>query len=325
MEAVEALRSAPEDEARAQLAKALKDRNNYLAGKAATIIASRQFHDLIPNTIESFDRFLRDAVKTDPQCWAKNALVKALKDLAFDEPEVFLKGIAHIQLEPVWGGREDTAATLRSTCALALSSCRIQSFDALVHLTPLLADEKSAVRVDAARAMAQLNAREAILPLRLRCLTGDSESEVMGAAFAALISLDAESELPFVGRFLNHPTPEIRLEAAAAAALSREPAAIAFVKEYWQHEGDAQVRKDLLEVIRASNDATAAEFLLWILVEGSRREASFVLDALLHHRRLAEVSEKIESALAAREDEVLLEQYQQALKALLIQNDLLIS
>ena len=48
---------------------------------------------------------MTDPVKTDPQCWAKNAIVKALKDLNHDDPAVFLRGIEHVQMEPVWGGR----------------------------------------------------------------------------------------------------------------------------------------------------------------------------------------------------------------------------
>src|SRR2546426_5542992 len=34
------------------------------------------------------------------------------------------RGLRHIQMEAVWGGKEDTAGALRGHCALALVSCR---------------------------------------------------------------------------------------------------------------------------------------------------------------------------------------------------------
>jgi hypothetical protein len=35
----------------------------------------------------------------------------------------FLRGLRHIQTEPVWGGREDTAHVLRAACCAALPQC----------------------------------------------------------------------------------------------------------------------------------------------------------------------------------------------------------
>ena len=63
----------------------------------------------------------------------------------------------HIQLEPVWGGRSDTAGTLRATCALALVQCRsVIETDLLAHLIELLADKDKAVRTECARAIEQV-------------------------------------------------------------------------------------------------------------------------------------------------------------------------
>ena len=36
-----------------------------------------------------------------------------------------MRGLRHIQMEPVWGGQADSAATLRGTCALALIDCQL--------------------------------------------------------------------------------------------------------------------------------------------------------------------------------------------------------
>src|SRR5580700_11462226 len=69
----------------AALRKALQDPNNYYVSKAAAIAADFALTDLIPDLLAAFDRFLINPVKSDPQCWAKNAIAKALKDFAYDD------------------------------------------------------------------------------------------------------------------------------------------------------------------------------------------------------------------------------------------------
>src|SRR6266568_5965124 len=101
--------------------------------------------DLTCELLQAFGRFFENPVKTDPQCWAKNALSRALAALEYQESEIFLRGIRHIQMEPVWGGRSDTAGTLRATCALALVQCRsLSENDLLSYLLELLADTDKA-------------------------------------------------------------------------------------------------------------------------------------------------------------------------------------
>ncbi|HEX5432177.1 MAG TPA: hypothetical protein VFW83_09435, partial [Bryobacteraceae bacterium] len=120
--AVESLRNAAGPEAALDgLRKALRDRNNFVVSKAAKVAAGWKLEPAIQDLIAAFDRFLMDAAKSDPQCWAKIAIAKALKDLGHRDPQVFLRGIGHFQFEPVWGGRADTAAPLRAACAMALA------------------------------------------------------------------------------------------------------------------------------------------------------------------------------------------------------------
>ena len=111
---LEALRHASDPAAvRDPLRKALKDRNNYLVSKAAAIAGDRRIEELTDDLIAAFDRFFADPVKSDPQCWAKNAIAKALKDLGCRQASVFVRGIDHVQLEPVWGRRADSAQRRR--------------------------------------------------------------------------------------------------------------------------------------------------------------------------------------------------------------------
>src|SRR5579885_3179243 len=129
LEDIAALRSAPEEAAVAQLRKALKDRSNYAVSKAAAIAGERQLHSLTADLVTAFERFMTHGAQSDPQCWAKNAIAKALKDLEHNDADVFLRGTRHFQPEAVWGPPEDTAITLRGTCALALVGTTARSFD----------------------------------------------------------------------------------------------------------------------------------------------------------------------------------------------------
>src|SRR3954454_11608625 len=122
---VEAMRNEPASPALVlELRKALSNRNGYLVGKASSVATHHRLTELVPELRTAFDRLLVDSVKTDPQCWGKNGIITALAELGHDEPDLYLKGLRHIQLEPVWGGTVDTAGTLRARCALALVQCQ---------------------------------------------------------------------------------------------------------------------------------------------------------------------------------------------------------
>ena len=284
VEEIAALRSAPEETALPQLRKALKDRGNYVVAKAAAIAGERQFHSLKPDLLAAFDRFMKDPAKSDPQCWAKNAIAKALKDFAYADPSIFFRGVAHVQLEPVWGGRQDTAATLRGICALALIGTTAASFEILTCLTDLLNDPEKPVRIDAARAMAQLSAREALLPLRLKALIGDSEAEVVAYCMAALLSLAPREYLPFVAAFLHHSDPDLRLEAAGVLAESPEPEAFDFLKQFWERQTDPQVKRTVLTFLAGSPLEAAAEFLFSVAQNESGQMAGEARAALSKSR-----------------------------------------
>lgn len=281
---IEALRSAPEDTAVPQLRNALQDRNNYLAAKAAAITGDRQLHALEPDLIAAFERFMRDPVKSDPQCWAKNAIVKALKDLAYSDSAIYLRGSEHFQLEPIWGGREDTATTLRGACALALVSCQLDSFTILTRLTDLLADRAVPVRMDAARAIAQLSAREGALPLRLKVLAGDPEPQVIGQCLLSLLDLDPRGNLPFVRSVLDGEDADVRIEAAAALAQSRELEALERLKQFWDTQTDPQVKQALLTLFASSPLPESAVFLRSVAETASPQVAGWAREALRQSR-----------------------------------------
>src|SRR5258708_306661 len=189
--ALDALRHSP-DEVRAEaLGRALGHRNNFIVAKAADMVREFALPNLTADLLVSFDRFFENPVKTDPQCWAKNALSRALAAFEHQDEGVFLRGMRHIQMEPVWGGQSDTAGTLRATCALALVQCRsLTERDLLGHLLELLADKDKSVRAEVVRALEQVGSPSAVLLLRLRAILGADEPEVLGACYAAILRIE---------------------------------------------------------------------------------------------------------------------------------------
>lgn len=258
--AIEALRSGPAS-AVESLRKALRDRNNYVCSKAAAVAGDLLLRDLIPDLLAAFERFIKDAAKTDPKCWAKEAIVKALKDIGHEDPEVYLLGIAHVQPEPVWGGQADSASALRGACALALVACSLPRDAILIHLADALADPEMRVRVDAARAIAQLPGQDSILMLRVKAQAGDKEPAVIGQCFLSLLGTDARAAIPFVARFLTAKNEDLRFEAAAALGECPELAAVETLIARWKVERDAEMKRAIVLSLGVSRVPEAKEFL----------------------------------------------------------------
>ncbi len=201
--ALDALRQLPEGSRTEPLRKALAGKNNFLVAKAADLVREFGLASLLPELLAAFDRFFENPVKSDPQCWAKNAISRTLAALEHQDADVFLRGMRHIQNEPVWGGQSDTAGTLRATCAFALVQCRILTeADLLAHLADLFADKDKAVRAEAARAVEQVGSASAALLLRLRAVLGADEAEVLGACYGGVLRIEGARAIAWVGRFL---------------------------------------------------------------------------------------------------------------------------
>jgi HEAT repeat protein len=301
--AIEALRAEPASAAREeQLRKALKDRNNFVVSKAAALAGQLGLTALTPHLVAAFDRFLENSAKTDSQCWAKNAIVKALKDLGYDDPDVFLRGSAHVQKEAVWGGMVDTAATLRGTCALALVACTLDRLSILTRLVDLLADPEKTVRTDAARAIAQLPGHDSVLLLRLKTHAGDAEAEVTGTCFDALLEMSPRDSIPFVTRFLESKNEDVRLEAVAALGERPEPEAVDALKQCYEARVDPEMKTAILRSLGASRQPAAAEFLLSIAADGPAAQAATAIVALASGRFRNELVPRVEAAIAARSE-----------------------
>jgi HEAT repeat protein len=302
VERLNLFREAALSDAVPALQKALSDRVNLVVAKAAKIAAEMRLGDLLPDLLHAFDRLFEKPVERDPQCWGKNALSKALVALAYREAAPFLRGIRHIQMEPVWGGEADTAATLRGTCALALPACDdITRSQILRHLVDALGDGALPVRSDAARAIAQMEGDEAVLLLRLKARLGDSESEVTGQVFDYLFQLERDQALPFVADFLQSKAGPAAEEAALALGSSRLPAAVPLLEQSLARHRDPDFRRVLLSALSATRQPPALDFLLNMVRNGREADALGALEALALHRDSPDIRRQVENAAAERD------------------------
>ena len=230
------------------------------------------------NLSAAYARFFSEE---DPQCWAKNALSKALAELGHEDPEPFLRGITHVQMEPVYGGRSDTAGTLRGNCALALVGCRsISSMNLLRILTPLLLDPLKAVRIETTRALAQLGRDEGALLLRLRALQGDAEPEVIATVFSAIIELERRDGVHFVSGFLKSGDPMAE-EAALSLGESRTAEALEILKDYVDNVRQGPLRRAVITAIALTRLTEGTDFLLQLIrrdAPGSHEAKQALLD-----------------------------------------------
>jgi len=279
------------------LRKALSHRNNFIVSKAADLAREFALANLTPDLLAAFDRFFEVPVKTDPQCWAKNALSRALAALEHQEADVFLRGMRHIQMEPVWGGLSDTAGTLRATCALALVPCRsLSETDLLAHLLELLGDKDKAVRAEVARAIEQVGSPSASLLLRLRAVLGADEPEVLGACYGGILRIEGVGAVPWIRRFLA-AADDSSGEAALAIAGTHSPEGFHALQESFGKADDPWWRSVLLSAIALTRQDEALEFLL-DLVRTESLSAEAAIEAVLRSAPSEEVIKRLEQLVA---------------------------
>jgi hypothetical protein len=303
--ALDSLRQQPPEACVEPLRKALEQRNNFVVAKAADLI--REFYAsesqpsrLTPELLAAFDRFFDNPVKTDPQCWAKNAIIRALAAFEHQDAAVYLRGMHHIQLEPVWGGSSDTAGTLRATCALALVQCRsLTEADLLAHLVDLFGDKDKSVRVEIARAIEQVGSSSSALLLRLRAVLGADEPEVLGACYSGILRIEGAKAICWISRFLDS-ADDPAAEAALAIAGTHAPEAFNVVRDRFAEASDPWFRSVLLSAIALIRQDAAVEFLL-DLVRTESLSAEAAIEAILRAMPSDEVAKRLQELVAGKQ------------------------
>jgi HEAT repeat protein len=290
-----------------EIKKALASANNLVAAKAAQVAAQCQLIDLIPQLISAFERFMEKAVKSDKGCFAKTALVEALDTMETREYAPFLQGIRHVQMEPVYGGHEDTAANLRARCALALARCEYP--DIFFELTPLLTDPEPQARIAAIKALTYLNEEKSELLLRLKTLTGDKEPQVLSECFSGLMTIAPARSLSFVAGFLEDSDLLIAEGAALALGETREIKAFNVLQDLWEDSIDSEVKEMLLLPMALTRCDEAFKYLLDIVACEYQGYAAAAVKALKVYADNDVQREKIRGTVASRRKTLISETY----------------
>ncbi len=267
--------------------------------RAADLIVAWGLFDQQANLAQAFKRLLEGGAEADPQCWGKVALVRALQALGWHDPEVYLLGCRCVQMEPVWGGQEDSAPSLRALSALALVNCPGISYDHIMdELVRLLADPAWNVRAGAAQAVANLGHPHGAPLLKLRILLCDPEPRVIGACLDGLLHLTRTEAVAFIRELLGADDPAIRLEAVCSLAASNLPEAVNAATVWWDKLGDPRSRKAVIAALASSPLPEALEFVLSLLSKANRPDATAALAAVGPRLREPDLRERALQTIA---------------------------
>lgn len=295
------------------LRKALSGSNPLLVSKAASVAARLGMKDLLPDLVNSFDRFMEKPGKEDKGCMAKTALAEALETLGYEHHEPFLRGVRYFQLEPAYGGETDTAARLRSVCAAALVRTGRRE-DVLLELTTLLMDRESEPRRVAAQNLGfALPSEASELLLRLKVLAGDGSPEVLGDCFSSLLYLAPERSFEFVVGFLASGNPDIVQAAAIALAQSQlRQRAVPVLVDRFRGSTGAEYKEILVASIALARVSSAIDFLLKVVADEPPDLAAAAIRAMSGYRADDELRERVRSIVVSRGVPMLAEEFARA-------------
>lgn len=284
--------------ARRVIRRCLGSRNSVAAARGARLAAELALEDLSEELASTLGQLLGQPFRSDPGCRAKTALAKALLRLESAPAELLLQGARHVQLEPVWGGQEDSAPELRGTCLLGLVA--VGDPDADLALADGLADPARGVRISAARGFAQRGTRDGAAVLRLKLRLGDPDPLVLMEALRALLLLEPVESLELARELLERP--ETAEPAALALGESRRPDALPLLRSWWEELVEPDRRRIGLQALALLRSDEALELLLEQVAQGRRQDALNALEALELYSGDMQVKERIRRAASERTD-----------------------
>ncbi len=306
LEALDHLNTDDAQITRETLSTSLKEKHYRIVAKAAKLCAEHLLYELEENIIRAYQHFLKNPIKTDPNCIAKRALSRAFVDLDGKHLEFYLAGLQYKQLEPVWGGSVDTAADIRASCAMGLVATGYSR--ALQEITLLLNDAEPAARLGAVRAMGCGNPNSAELLLRSKALAGDDSAEVTGECFSQLLSIEPDYSPAFIARFLNPEWIEkesgaVREFAALTLGESKLPMALGYLKKAWSDEIlDKGFRQIIIRAASLHRSDAAFDWLLSIIENENAHLSRCAVEALQIYQRNKPLMKKVNTAVNNRKD-----------------------
>lgn len=282
-------------EGKASFAKALAGKSNLVVAKAARLLGNAQWTDLNTEMAAAFDRMMAKGATTDKGCAAMIAIARALVQMEYDDPDLFLRGIRHIQMEGSYGPPIDTAVELREVCAMGLANTGYPY--RLRELVSLLIDKEWRVRGGAVRAIAVVGNDAAALLLRLKILTGDKDPDVMADCFASMLAVEGAEGLPLVTPFVKSANPEVREAAILALGASRRPDAIDWLMAEFEKTADPPGRKCIFLALSTSRTESAIDFLIDQIRRGGSSTSTMAVEVLAIHSRDESLRERVEDAI----------------------------
>lgn len=276
----------------------LANRSNPVVAKAAKIAGELHATELIAELVAAFERLMKDPQKLDKRCAAVIEIVGALHEMDYCEPEVYLRGLRHVQMEGSFGPPVDSAAPLRGMCAQGLLRTRYR--DALTEVLPLLVDREPPARLGAVRALALSGGEAGVLLLRLKALTGDTEPEVLRQCFSGLLAAAPEQSLAFAAKYVDDEDESTAGAAIWALGESRLSSAVEILKEKWERTVNRDVRKVLLAALAASRLQEGQDFLCSLLRTANSRTAGDVLEALAPYAGSESIRQAVDAAVQKR-------------------------
>ena len=282
----------------------LRNRSNLVVAKAAKISGERRLAALISDLVAAFHKRMADPQRLDKRCAAVTEIVVALYEMDYIEPDVYRKGITHVQIEPSFGEPVDAAAQLRGLCAQGL--VRTSQPDALAAVISLLVDPEPPARIGAVRALASNGGEAGALVLGLKVLTGDREPDVLAECFMGLLTAPSNNVLDFVTRYVDSENDAVAEAAILALGATRSSKAIAILKEKWERTLPGPLKKVLLLALTTSRNEDALIFLLTQLETAPVSSATEILTALASQHPADRVRQSIEATLTRRADKSLL-------------------
>jgi len=293
------LADSPDDIAK-QLHPFFSNRSNLVVAKAAKLAGELRLSGLIPDLVAAFDRLWVNPAKLDKRCAATTEIVNALYELDYTEPDIYLRGIRHVQKEASFGPPVDVAAKLRGMCAQGL--LRTRSADGMAAAVDLLVDPEPPARLGAVRALGSNGGEAGALLLRLKVLAGDKDPEIIGECFTALIAAGKEQAVPFVAGYMEADDELIAEAAIWALGQSRQTAALAVLKEKWERTVERSVRKVLVAALAASRLEEAVDYLVLQLRSADIRTAEDILTALSNYAGAESQRQLVAAAVQERDE-----------------------
>ena len=286
----------------------LRNRSNLVVAKVATVVRELRIIALIPELVTAFNKFVADAPRLDKRCAAVTEIISALYELDYDEPDPYLAGIKHVQLEGSYGPPIDEGAKLRAVSAQGL--LRTRHLDAPSEVVQLLVDREPAARIGAVRALATNGGEAGVLLLRLKTLTGDTEPAVLAECFAGLLAASPKKSAAFVGKYVDADDEATAEAAMLALGESRLSAAYKLLKEKWDRTVLMPQRKVLLVAMAVSKLDEAIAFLVSLVESANVSIAAVAIEALSIYRHNERVSKSVRDAVTRRKERTLVDRFE---------------